>query len=111
MVVLEKQKDISILKSMGALNTTIRNIFLYEGVLLSLLGLAIGLVLAVGLYTAQKTVGIVTVPGNFIVSAYPISMRAVDLVVVAITVVTIGFLASLPPALRAIRVPTIIREE
>ena len=111
MVVLEKQKDISILKSMGALNATIRNIFLYEGILLSLLGLAIGLVLAIGLYIAQKTVGIVTVPGNFIVSAYPISMRAVDLVVVAITVVIIGFLASLAPALRAMRVPTIIREE
>jgi lipoprotein-releasing system permease protein len=111
MVVLEKQKDISILKSMGALNTTIRNIFLYEGVLLSLLGLAIGLVLAIGLYIAQKTIGIITVPGNFIVSAYPISMRTVDLIVVAATVMAIGFLASLPPALRAMRVPAIIGEE
>lgn len=111
MVVLEKQKDISILKSMGALNTTIRNIFLYEGVLLSLLGLVIGLVLAIGLYIAQKTIGIVTVPGNFIVSAYPISMRAVDLAVVAVTVIVIGFLAALPPALRAVRVPAIAREE
>jgi lipoprotein-releasing system permease protein len=111
MVVLEKQKDISILKSMGATDKTIRNIFLLEGILLSVLGLVIGIVLAIGLYIAQKTVGIITVPGNFVVSAYPISMRAVDLIVVALTVIAIGCLASLPPALRAVRVPTIIREE
>jgi len=111
MVVLEKQKDIAILKSMGARNTTIRNIFLAEGLLLSLLGLIIGIMLAIGLYTAQKTVGIVMVPGNFVVEAYPISMRAVDFVVVALTVVLIGWLASLLPAMRAVRVPAIVREE
>ncbi len=111
MVVLEKQKDISILKSMGARNVTIRDIFLAEGVLLSALGLGIGIVLALILYTLQKTVGIVTVPGNFVVEAYPISIKAIDFIVVAITVLLIGLLASLPPALRAMRVPTILREE
>jgi lipoprotein-releasing system permease protein len=111
MIVLEKQKDIAILKSMGTLNTSIRNIFINEGVLLSLLGLAIGFVLAIGLYLIQTTVGIVSVPGNFIVDAYPISMRVIDFVVVAVTVVIIGLLASLPPALRAMRVSVLIREE
>ena len=111
MVVLEKQKDISILKSMGALDHTVRNIFLYEGLLLSLLGIGLGFVLAIGLYIAQKTVGIVAVPGNFVVDAYPISMRFPDFIVVALTVTAIGLLASLAPAQRAKRVPAMMREE
>ncbi len=111
MVVLEKQKDISILKSMGALDTSVRNIFLNEGLLLSLLGIGIGFTLAIILYILQKTVGIVSVPGNFVVEAYPISMRPVDFIVVAVTVAAIGVLASLPPALRAMKVPALIREE
>ena len=111
MVVLEKQKDISILKSMGALNTTVRNIFLNEGLLLSLLGIGIGFTLAIVLYILQKTVGIVSVPGNFVVDAYPISMRFIDFIVVALTVTAIGVLASLPPALRAMKVSALIREE
>lgn len=111
MVVLEKQSDISILKSMGATDTSVRNIFLYEGLLLSLLGLVLGFVLAITLYIAQKTVGIITVPGNFIVDAYPISMRFADFSVVVVTVLAIGLLASWPPAQRARRVPAMMREE
>lgn len=111
MIVLEKQKDIAILKSMGAVNKTIRNIFINEGLLLSLVGLAAGFLLAVGLYTLQKTVGIISVPGNFIVDAYPISMRVIDFIIVAVTVLAIGGLASLPPALRAVRVSAMVREE
>ncbi len=111
MIVLDKQKDLSILKSMGALDTTVRNIFLNEGLLLALLGIAIGFVLAISTYLAQKIFGIVSIPGNFIVEAYPISIRIIDFIVVAITVAAIGVLASIPPALRAKRVPAIIREE
>lgn len=96
---------------MGAFDTTIRNIFLKEGLLLAGLGIAIGFVIAVATYGVQKMFGIVAIPGNFIVEAYPISMRIIDFVVVALTVAAIGFLASIPPALRARRVPTIIREE
>ena len=110
-VVLEKQKDISILKSMGALNTTVRNIFLNEGLLLSLLGIGMGFILAIVLYMLQKTVGIVSVPGNFVVDAYPISMRLIDFIIVAVTVTSIGVMASVPPALRAMKVSALIREE
>lgn len=111
MVVLEKQKDISILKSMGASDNMIRNIFLNEGLLLCLLGVGIGFVLAIVTYLAQKFFSIVSIPGNFVVDAYPISLRLLDFVVSAAVVLLIGFLASIPPAFRAKRVPTIIREE
>lgn len=109
MIVLDKKNDIAILKSMGAGESTIRNIFLNEGLMLCLLGLFIGFTIAVVLYIAQKTVGIVTIPAGFVVDTYPISMRLPDFVVVAITVVIIGLLASIPPALSAGKVSAIIQ--
>ena len=111
MFVLEKKKDIAILKSMGATNRTVRNIFLKEDVLLSALGFGIGLTLAVLLYLAQKQLDLVSIPGSYVVNAYPISLRWGDVLVVAVTVIGIGLLASIPPALRAVRVPALIREE
>lgn len=111
MIVMDKQKDIAILKSMGAVDTTIRNIFLSEGILLCLLGLGIGFTIAIVLYVSQKMFGIVPIPAGFVVSAYPISIRLFDFIVVAITVVGIGLLASIPPALRAARVSALIRED
>ncbi len=111
MIVLEKQKDIAILKSMGTLDNTVRNIFLQAGGLLTALGIGIGFMLALTLYGGQKAFGLVSIPGNFIVDSYPISMRLPDFVVVAATVLLIGLLASVPPALRAQRVSALIREE
>lgn len=111
MIVLDKKRDIAILKSMGADTLTIRNIFLNEGVFLCLLGLFIGFAIAILLYIAQKTVGIVTIPAGFVVDTYPISMRFFDFIVVAGTVLIIGLLASIPPALNAGRVPAIIQGE
>jgi lipoprotein-releasing system permease protein len=110
MIVLEKKKDISILKSMGALDKTIRNIFLWEGILLCLIGMFSGFLIAILLYIAQTTIGIVPIPEGFIVDAYPISMRFTDFLAVGITVLIIGLLASIPPALRAQRVPKMVRE-
>ena len=111
MIVLDKQKDISTLKSLGASDPTIRSIFLTEGLLLTALGLGIGLALGVGIYAIQKTMGIVTVPQGFLVESYPIAMRAADFLPVIGTVLGIGLLASLAPAARAVRVPSFFREE
>lgn len=111
MIVLEKKGDIGILKSMGAADTTVRNIFLYQGMLLSALGLGLGLALAMLLYAAQKLFGIVPVPPGFVVDAYPIGMRLVDVLAVAVVVLVIGLSASVPAAMRAQRVPALMREE
>lgn len=111
MIVLEKKRDISILKSMGATDLTIRNIFLNEGLLICGIGLGAGFLVAFALYFAQKTFGIVPIPEGFVVDAYPISMRLWDLLAVAAIVLVIGLLASIPAALRAKRVPALIREE
>ena len=111
MIVLDKKKDISILQSMGAEKKTIRNIFLNEGILLCLLGIGIGFFIALLLYTLQKTIGIVRISPGFLVESYPVSMRVFDMVAVALTVIAIGVLASIGPALRAARINAIIREE
>lgn len=111
MIVLEKKRDISILKSMGASDRTIRNIFLHEGLLICLFGLGAGFLVAFALYFAQKMFGIVPIPDGFVVDAYPISMRLFDLLAVGVIVLVIGFLASIPASLRAKRVPTLVREE
>lgn len=111
MVVLEKKKDIAILYSMGATSQQIRNIFLTEGMLLSILGIATGFVLALLVYGIQKLFGIVSIPGNFVIDAYPSSLKLADFVVVALTVSLIGLTASLLPAIKAGKVTTLIREE
>ena len=111
MIVLDKQRDISTLKSMGATNATVHRIFLLEGILLTILGMGIGLAMAIALYTAQKNWGIVTIPEGFLVESYPIAMRMTDFLPVALTVLGIGLLASLLPARRAAQVPAFLREE
>ncbi len=111
MIVLDKQKDISMLKSMGATDRTVRSIFLTEGMLLTVLGMLIGYAVAILLYWAQKSFGLITIPQGFLVSSYPIAMRWTDFVPVTITVLIIGYLASLAPALRAARVPAFLRED
>jgi len=111
MVVLEKQHDIAILKSMGGTDRFVQRIFLNEGLLLTLLGIGIGFGLALLLYGAQKQFELLRIPGQFVVPAYPASLRLVDFLTVLATVAAIGLLASWPPSRRAARVPAVIREE
>lgn len=109
MIVLDKQQDIAILKTMGATDRMIYRIFMLEGILLTFLGLIIGFILAVVIYVIQKEYGIITIPEGFLVTSYPISMRFQDFFPVVFAVMSIGILASIAPALRAVRVPTYFR--
>jgi lipoprotein-releasing system permease protein len=113
MMVLEKRKDISILKSMGATDKLIRNIFLNEGLLLCGLGLISGFLLAVIAYILHVYTegGLVPLPPGFATDRYPVALKWTDFLVVAFTVSTIGLLASIPAAMRAMKVETSMREE
>ena len=110
MVVMDKKKDISILKAMGASDKLVRNIFLNEGILLTFVGMGAGFALALFLYFIQKQFGVVPSPG-FIVDAYPIEIRFWDFVGVAIVVFFVGLMASIFPALKAASIPAIVRED
>jgi len=113
MLVLEKKKDISTLKSMGATNKLIRQIFLAEGFLLSAIGLFFGCILATILCYLQQEYGLVQLSGSgeFIIDAYPVEMRFGDFVQVVITVMLIGTAAAWIPAQRASTVGNILRKE
>ena len=111
MIVLEKKKDIAILKSMGLTKKSIQNIFLTLGMLISLIGLVVGFILGLFLYWMQKEYGLISIPDGFMIDAYPIQMRWTDFVTVTITVLVIGYIASLLPSLRAGKVSAYIRQE
>ncbi len=111
MIVLEKKKDIAILRAMGATSQLIRQVFLVEGLLISTLGLVMGFILATIFYLLQKQYGLIGIPEGFVVQAYPVQMRWPDFFVVAFTVLLIGLAASVLPAQKAQSLPALIREE
>jgi len=110
-VVLDKKQDIAILKSMGTDSSQIRNIFLINGLLMSGLGLIIGMALALILYYIHQTWGIIMMPPGSIIDIYPTAIRFPDFVLTAITVLVIGFLASWSPAKKAAGIPALIHGE
>lgn len=111
MIVMDKKKDIATLKAMGATRGLIRRIFLVEGMLMSFLGMIFGFIIALVLYVLQKNWGLISIPDGFVINAYPIELHASDLVLVGLTVMTIGFIISLAPAYKAGEIPAYIKEE
>lgn len=111
MMVLEKKKDISILRSMGYETSQIRSVFMMQGMLITGIGIVLGMLIAILLYGLQKQFGLVSVPDGFMISAYPIELRWTDFVVVAVTVAVIGWLASILPSYRAGQVSASVRQE
>jgi lipoprotein-releasing system permease protein len=110
MLVLEKKKDIQVLQAMGAGQGLIRRIFLSEGLLLALIGLAGGILLALLLYFLQVNYKLVPLQGqSFLIDYYPVKLVFWDFLLVASTVILIGILASWFPALRAARQPFELR--
>ena len=100
MLILDKKEDIVILRSMGADKQTIRNIFLFEGWLISLLGAVSGTLAGLALCQAQISYGLVKLSGgtsSFIVDAYPMKIIPGDIILVLVSVSLIGFLAAWYP--------------
>ncbi|WP_118973325.1 FtsX-like permease family protein [Taibaiella koreensis] len=111
MVVLEKKKDIAILKSMGARRTLVHSVFLIEGGLLALLGAFIGVLTGLLLCLGQHYYGWISLPDGFIINAYPVLLQAQDFVLVIVTALAVGLLAAWYPAYKASRQAIYVREE
>lgn len=104
MLVIEKRKDIAILKSMGANRRQVMKIFMFQGTLLGLVGTVIGTMLGFASCWAQQTFNIVSIPGEiYFINSLPIDMRAWEFAIVAFASVIISFLATLYPSWRAAR--------
>jgi lipoprotein-releasing system permease protein len=98
MLIIEKERDISILKSLGADNRLIKRIFIYEGWMISLIGTVIGLLAGFVLCAAQQHFGIVKLAGDsLLIDAYPVRMQLADFFTVAATVLAIGYAAAWYP--------------
>lgn len=111
MMVLEKKQDIAILQSMGYTKSHIRKLFISEGIMITAIGLVIGIIIALIFYILQVKYGIIGVPDGFMIDAYPIQLKGKDFILVSITVMIIGFIASLLPAYRAGQISSFIRQE
>ncbi|MCX6351428.1 MAG: FtsX-like permease family protein [Bacteroidetes bacterium] len=102
MLAIEKRKDMMILISLGTEQKIIKQIIFYEGLLLSVVGGIIGVIIGgIACYLQQKF-GIIKISNNpestFVIDAYPIAFYWLDFVLVPLTVIVLGFIASYYPA-------------
>ena len=104
MMVMEKIKDIAILRTLGATSTSIRRIFVLQGMLIGMIGTFSGVFLGVLLCYLQSSYGLIRLPGDvYYISALPVDLKALDVTLVALSALAISFLATLYPAQQASR--------
>ena len=99
MLIIDKSADIRILADLGADTPMIRRIFLLEGWFISSLGTISGLVIGVLLCLGQEHFGWLTLGSGseYVISAYPVQVQAMDILLVAVIVLTLGFVAAWYP--------------
>lgn len=96
MLMIDKKSDVVTLRNLGADNSQIIRIFLFEGRMISAMGAAVGIVLGLLLCWLQQTFGLVGLgrsSGSFVVDAYPVSVHPEDIVIIFVTVLVVGFAA------------------
>lgn len=98
MLMIEKQPDAMLLGNIGADKKSIERIFIYNGVLISLIGAVSGLLLGLAAVWAQQRFGFISLgsSGSFIVDAYPVSIHLNDLFIILATVLAVSFLSIRP---------------
>lgn len=97
MLIIEKKKDITILHNMGADSKLIRKIFLVEGMLITLIGAGLGMILGTFVCWLQITFSLIRFNEGYVVDAYPIKMEAADFAMILGVVLLIGFFAAWYP--------------
>ncbi len=111
MIVLDKKGDIATLKALGFAKRDVFTVFVLEGMLITIIGMMVGVMLALCLYFLQSYFGLISVPEGFLIDAYPIRLHWFDFVVVLLTVISIGTIAAYLPAWRATKFGSIIRAD
>ncbi len=105
MTVIEKRREIGVLKAMGATQSGITKIYLLEGFLVGLVGSILGLLIGFGVGEAQIKYHLFKLDTNvYIIPALPVSMHVSDFIIVGLIAIVICSLAALYPARRASRV-------
>jgi lipoprotein-releasing system permease protein len=99
MLILDKKKDISTLRSLGCTIQDIQSTFFKKSMLTIVLGIALGLILGIGIAFLQQTFGFISMGGgSFVINTYPVAIVFTDVLLVSTIVFIIGLLASWYPA-------------
>ncbi len=103
MMVMEKTRDIAILKAMGATNKSVRKIFVFKGMVIGALGTVLGVIFGSALCTILKHYKIVELTGDiyYFTSTLPVRLEILDVVLIVSATLVICFLATLYPARQA----------
>lgn len=104
MVVMEKNKDIAILKSMGATRRSIMKIFVMEGVIVGFIGTILGILGGLGLTSLLKKYKFIKLPSDvYYISTLPVKVEVLDVALISLAAILISFLATLYPSWQASR--------
>jgi lipoprotein-releasing system permease protein len=104
MVVLEKRRDIGVLKSLGASNGTVLKVFLFEGLLIGGFGTGLGVALGAGLIAVLSRYPFVRLPGDvYFIERLPVRPEGGDFAAVIVAALALCLAAALYPAWRASR--------
>jgi lipoprotein-releasing system permease protein len=104
MIVMEKNREIAILKSMGSSAQSIVKIFMFAGLAIGFVGTALGVVIGYGAVTVLTKTDIVSLPKDvYQVSHLPLAITGLDVLVISLTALGISFIATLYPAWQAAR--------
>ncbi len=104
MMVMEKTKDIAIFKTLGATGRRIKKIFVFQGMMVGIIGTTCGVLLGTLLCVLQDKYQLVRLPGDvYYITALPVDLKAMDVIIVAAAALIICFLATLYPAHQAAR--------
>jgi lipoprotein-releasing system permease protein len=96
MLIIDKRSDVQTLRNLGATESQMSRIFLFEGRMISVVGAVIGIVVGLLLCWLQQQFGFVRLgssEGSFVVDAYPVSVHPWDIVLIFLTVIAVGFLS------------------
>jgi len=97
MLIIDKKADIETLRNLGANNQLIKRIFLFEGWMISAVGALVGIGLGGMLCLLQEHFGFLKLGNGYVVDAYPVVTNFMDMVLVFVTVLVMGFLAAYYP--------------
>jgi ABC-type lipoprotein release transport system permease subunit len=100
MLIIDKQDDVKILLDMGATPRVVRQIFLFEGWLIAIVGAVMGVLLGLLLCYLQCSFGLITLGSGqgFVIQAYPVRVVWSDVLIIFSTVVIMGFFAAVYPS-------------
>ena len=102
MMVMEKTRDVAILKAMGATNQSVRKIFVFKGLVIGALGTALGVVFGFVLCWVLEKYKFIELPGDvYYITTLPVRLEVLDVVMIAVAAIVICFLATLYPASQA----------